>query len=157
MFLKNRRSHSAILRVKLFCIFKRFLNFITCCNKIIFLNHICSRICSANCFFLIQRYYHGRAEDGSGWDRCCSYDEEAFRSTLFLCLPVFFVLTFQVKKWNAVALWAWDIVVDTCAICRNHIMDLCIECQANQVFSKILFGCIISDILHSFLALRIQT
>ena len=32
---------------------------------------------------------------------------------------------FEVKKWNAVALWAWDIVVDYCAICRNHIMDLC--------------------------------
>ncbi|XP_004397484.1 PREDICTED: E3 ubiquitin-protein ligase RBX1 isoform X2 [Odobenus rosmarus divergens] len=31
---------------------------------------------------------------------------------------------FEVKKWNAVALWAWDIVVDNCAICRNHIMDL---------------------------------
>jgi len=29
-------------------------------------------------------------------------------------------------------LWAWDIVVDNCAICRNHIMDLCIDCQANQ-------------------------
>ncbi len=40
---------------------------------------------------------------------------------------------FEVKKWNACALWAWDIVVDNCAICRNHIMDLCIECQANQV------------------------
>jgi RING-box protein 1 len=39
---------------------------------------------------------------------------------------------FEVKKWNAVTLWAWDIVVDNCAICRNHIMDLCIECQANQ-------------------------
>ena len=39
---------------------------------------------------------------------------------------------FEVKKWNAVALWAWDTVVDNCAICRNHIMDLCIECQANQ-------------------------
>merc|ERR1712099_175980 len=39
---------------------------------------------------------------------------------------------FEVKKWNAVALWAWDIGVDNCAICRNHIMDLCIECQANQ-------------------------
>lgn len=39
---------------------------------------------------------------------------------------------FDVKKWSAVALWAWDIVVDNCAICRNHIMDLCIECQANQ-------------------------
>lgn len=31
---------------------------------------------------------------------------------------------FEVKKWNAVALWAWDIVVDNCAICRNHIMGL---------------------------------
>ncbi|RLN07044.1 E3 ubiquitin-protein ligase RBX1 [Panicum miliaceum] len=39
---------------------------------------------------------------------------------------------FDIKKWNAVSLWAWDIVVDNCAICRNHIMDLCIECQANQ-------------------------
>lgn len=38
---------------------------------------------------------------------------------------------FQLKRWNAVALWSWDIQVDTCAICRNHIMDLCIECQAN--------------------------
>jgi RING-box protein 1 len=38
----------------------------------------------------------------------------------------------EIKKWNAVALWAWDIQVDNCAICRNHIMDLCIECQANQ-------------------------
>merc|ERR1712072_801351 len=39
---------------------------------------------------------------------------------------------FEIKKWSAVALWAWDIVVDNCAICRNHIMDLCIECQAQQ-------------------------
>ena len=31
---------------------------------------------------------------------------------------------FEVKKWNAVATWSWDIVVDNCAICRNHIMDL---------------------------------
>ncbi|OMO91793.1 Zinc finger, RING/FYVE/PHD-type [Corchorus olitorius] len=31
---------------------------------------------------------------------------------------------FEIKKWSAVALWAWDIVVDNCAICRNHIMDL---------------------------------
>ncbi|KAI8909114.1 hypothetical protein EDD86DRAFT_191362 [Gorgonomyces haynaldii] len=39
---------------------------------------------------------------------------------------------FEVKKWNAVALWAWDMAVDNCAICRNHIMERCIECQANQ-------------------------
>lgn len=45
---------------------------------------------------------------------------------------------FEVKKWSAVALWAWDIVVDNCAICRNHIMDLCIECQANQVSLTVL-------------------
>ncbi|KAH9958103.1 hypothetical protein BGW80DRAFT_1377536 [Lactifluus volemus] len=41
--------------------------------------------------------------------------------------------SFTSTQWNAVALWAWDIVVDNCAICRNHIMDLCIDCQANQV------------------------
>lgn len=39
---------------------------------------------------------------------------------------------FEVKKWSGVALWSWDIIVDNCAICRNHIMDPCIECQANQ-------------------------
>lgn len=38
----------------------------------------------------------------------------------------------ELKKWNAVALWSWDIRVDYCAICRNHIMHLCIECQADQ-------------------------
>ncbi|GIX61567.1 RING-box protein 1 [Babesia caballi] len=36
---------------------------------------------------------------------------------------------FTIKKWSAVALWTWNIAVDNCAICRNHIMDLCIECQ----------------------------
>jgi len=36
-----------------------------------------------------------------------------------------------VKQWNAVAAWSWDLRVDNCAICRNHIMDLCLECQAD--------------------------
>ncbi|KAL0619971.1 RING-box protein 1, partial [Plecturocebus cupreus] len=40
---------------------------------------------------------------------------------------------FEVKMWNAVALWAWDTVVGNCAISRNHIMNLRIECQANRV------------------------
>ncbi|XP_010533017.1 PREDICTED: RING-box protein 1b-like isoform X2 [Tarenaya hassleriana] len=26
----------------------------------------------------------------------------------------------EIKKWNALALWAWDIVMDNCAICSNH-------------------------------------
>jgi hypothetical protein len=43
-------------------------------------------------------------------------------ASFFSCLPMK-LLIFQ--QWNAVALWAWDIVVDNCAICRNHIMDLC--------------------------------
>jgi len=38
---------------------------------------------------------------------------------------------FEIKKWNAVALWSWDIKVDTCAICKSHIMEDCIDCQAN--------------------------
>ncbi|KAH6603419.1 ring-box 1 [Trichoderma cornu-damae] len=46
---------------------------------------------------------------------------------------------FEVKKWNAVALWAWDIVVDNCAICRNHIMDLCeplpLPCEAEATYT----------------------
>lgn len=51
--------------------------------------------------------------------------------TSLLCYPENALSLFSLQ-WNAVALWAWDIVVDNCAICRNHIMDLCIECQANQ-------------------------
>ncbi|XP_046462570.1 RING-box protein 1A-like [Daphnia pulex] len=38
----------------------------------------------------------------------------------------------EVRKWSGVATWSWDIKVENCAICRNHIMELCIECQANQ-------------------------
>lgn len=44
-----------------------------------------------------------------------------------------FVLRFRNWRLNLFLLFSLsDIVVDNCAICRNHIMDLCIECQANQ-------------------------
>lgn len=39
---------------------------------------------------------------------------------------------FKIKKYDAVATWAWDLAVEICAICRNHIMDQCIDCQANS-------------------------
>ena len=37
----------------------------------------------------------------------------------------------QVKRYSGVATWSWDIEIDTCAICRNSLQDICIECQAN--------------------------
>ncbi|EDW04546.1 GH22607 [Drosophila grimshawi] len=43
---------------------------------------------------------------------------------------------FELKKWVAHANWAWDVAVDNCAICRNHIMNLCIECQADPNANK---------------------
>ncbi|XP_077295633.1 regulator of cullins 2 [Arctopsyche grandis] len=36
---------------------------------------------------------------------------------------------FTLKKWNAVAMWSWDVECDTCAICRVQIMDACLRCQ----------------------------
>lgn len=29
---------------------------------------------------------------------------------------------FTLKKWNALAMWSWDVECDTCAICRVHLM-----------------------------------
>jgi RING-box protein 2 len=39
---------------------------------------------------------------------------------------------FTLKKWNAVAMWSWDVDCDTCAICRVHVMDACLKCQADN-------------------------
>lgn len=41
-------------------------------------------------------------------------------------------IKFEPRKWNAVVLWSYDIMIDTCAICRGIINDICIDCQANQ-------------------------
>lgn len=48
---------------------------------------------------------------------------------------------FLVRKWTAIALWSYDISVDNCAICRNHIMDKCIECQSVQEITNIDESC----------------
>ena len=37
---------------------------------------------------------------------------------LYVC-PVEEERMFTMKKWNAVAMWRWDVECDTCAICRN--------------------------------------
>ena len=42
----------------------------------------------------------------------------------------------RVLKWNAVATWSYNVQTDVCAICRNKIHELCIECQADQYSSQ---------------------
>jgi hypothetical protein len=37
----------------------------------------------------------------------------------------------EVKHWQAISLWSWDIEVDTCAICRNLIMVCTTFCYFN--------------------------
>ena len=49
---------------------------------------------------------------------------------------------FTLKKWNAVAMWSWDVECDTCAICRVQVMG---ECQqvletASPVYETICFS-----------------
>uniref|UniRef100_A0A8C6HZ65 RING-box protein 2 n=1 Tax=Mus spicilegus TaxID=10103 RepID=A0A8C6HZ65_MUSSI len=39
---------------------------------------------------------------------------------------------FSLKKWNAVAMWSWDVECDTCAICRVQVMDACLRCKAEN-------------------------
>ena len=56
--------------------------------------------------------------------------------------------TFTLKKWNAVAMWSWDVDCDTCAICRVHVMDACLKCQADNKQDE----CVVvwGDCNHSF-------
>jgi RING-box protein 1 len=44
--------------------------------------------------------------------------------------------TFKLLNMQTVVAWAWDISNDTCAICRNSIQDLCINCAADPVLNE---------------------
>ena len=39
---------------------------------------------------------------------------------------------FELKKWDAVAMWSWAITTDTCAICRNNLYEPSIEYQVGD-------------------------
>uniref|UniRef100_A0A915PWU0 Acyl-coenzyme A oxidase n=1 Tax=Setaria digitata TaxID=48799 RepID=A0A915PWU0_9BILA len=39
---------------------------------------------------------------------------------------------FVLKKWNALAMWSWDVECDICAICRVQLMDACLRCQSEN-------------------------
>ena len=42
---------------------------------------------------------------------------------------------FEIKKWNAVAMWSWAICTDTCAICRNNL------CASLPMAVELLWPC----------------
>lgn len=51
---------------------------------------------------------------------------------------------FTLKKWNAVAMWSWDVECDTCAICRVQVMGkstFCIVSMSLMVMVKFSLLC----------------
>ena len=46
---------------------------------------------------------------------------------------------FSLKKWNAVAMWSWDVECDTCAICRVQVIKLFIH-QKGSFLNNVLLG-----------------
>jgi len=59
---------------------------------------------------------------------------------------------FSLKKWNAAAMWSWDVECDTCAICRVQVMDACLRCQAENRSDKEQEECVViwGECNHSF-------
>ena len=41
---------------------------------------------------------------------------------------------FTLKKWNAVAMWSWDVECDTCAICRVQVMGMLINISYGNIY-----------------------
>ncbi|XP_037594028.1 RING-box protein 2-like [Cebus imitator] len=39
---------------------------------------------------------------------------------------------FSLKKWNAVAMWSWDVEFHKRTICRVQVMDACLRYQAEN-------------------------
>nr|XP_033814781.1 RING-box protein 2 isoform X8 [Geotrypetes seraphini] len=39
---------------------------------------------------------------------------------------------FSLKKWNAVAMWSWDVECDTCAICRVQMPVFDVKLRTNK-------------------------
>ena len=38
---------------------------------------------------------------------------------------------FELKKWNAVAVWSWNTDIENCAICKMYLSDNCPLCIGN--------------------------
>jgi len=59
---------------------------------------------------------------------------------------------FSLKRWNAVAMWSWDVECEICAICRVQVMDACLRCQAENRSDKEQEECVViwGECNHSF-------
>ncbi|KRX60990.1 RING-box protein 1 [Trichinella sp. T9] len=42
----------------------------------------------------------------------------------------------EIMKITTATMWSWDILVDSCAVCRNSLMECCTECQAMQKYTE---------------------
>ena len=43
---------------------------------------------------------------------------------------------FIMQKWNGVTMWKWQGEIDQCQICRQQLMEACIDCIAMQEENK---------------------
>jgi len=43
----------------------------------------------------------------------------------------------EIVSWNIVGLWSLNVQIEICAICRNHIMDSCVECQNGLINNEV--------------------
>ena len=41
-------------------------------------------------------------------------------------------VTMEIHSVNALGYWSWNVQNETCAICRNTIMECCVNCLASQ-------------------------
>ena len=58
----------------------------------------------------------------------------------------------KMKKWTAVATWSWNVVTDTCAICRNNLHEP--RCARTPALSVSLSACLCVLCLTLAAALR---
>ena len=39
---------------------------------------------------------------------------------------------FKLLKWNAVAVWSWNVNIEKCAICKYYLSEECPECTTDN-------------------------
>jgi len=40
--------------------------------------------------------------------------------------------TVTINKLNLLGTWKYNIIADTCAMCRNNLLNQCLECESNS-------------------------